>query len=991
MMKKYLVVLLALAMVFAFASTAFAADTAIPEYSDVDEDTAYAEDIYRLTALGVLQGSEGWGHAYRPTESLTRAEFAKIVIYLYGAEDKVAYYAALSSAFSDVAEGYWAEGYINACKDMGLMVGRGDGKFDPTAQVTMQEVATAVLRAVGYTDDLPGAWPMDYINKAADVSNDGGDTTMFSYVDFIGPKYATRAEMAAIANYALDLYQVTYVADQYTLIYGLSGDVDEDGYAYLTWSTNEEAWWDGFEGWNEDGVSLLWSIFQCTSAERQFEAAFESPKLLEAWGWSYEDFEDGELALVFEGRCGLYSIPVASDYFLYMAELWELGAQVADVTVHVTDINWGHHWFDADREVVFAGMNTEVVYTEEETEFWDEDYSNALLYYLDGDEFELYNYEWFSKEDFGIVAAIEDDLVEMHDSTDSPLPMDSEFCLLDDCDVHEEELVILKDGELTDASALEVDDVVYLAGTLAEDFRVVSGDLEEGPIGVYLAYSPVDMTFDALASTRASSITLSGEKYGYDTASEGHTSMVSYDNGGEYDHILYHELHDMLVDDDFDGNGQFVEAYCKGDVATLIFDYEEDTSTYGVITDITYEYRWTNGTELVMDAEPYSTSHDNHAPFEPVVPEIPAFSDIHHFITVVTDVDTTLGFVTAVDYAYYAVREKNVGGVWFYDTITVFQADGEEYTYDIDPSFAVENPDMFEFWFAGPGDLVDFELTDDGDFDLFSINPWTKIWFWPWSMDDDMSTNSRGYFDSDMWDWHYFGGYGNYYITEDTEIFLLTSDEGDFDSVEMGDAADYIGATTWNTQYGIFKTDGDEVTVFYLVDADVDASAQYGLMDGHTTVYGEGEYFLVDGKKVYTAEDLIYTLEDSEVYYVGYKTEGGEIDYVQEDGSYPTPFGRGDLVVLVNEDGYGVDNAEDILADMLDDFEYCDMVPREGDWMTTNLEDDFNWDEDTITYDMTDGGASFDLDDINHTDDDYMYIVIYDDYNYVGMMFRVLD
>ena len=925
-MKKYLVVLLALAMVFAFASTAMAADTAIPEYSDVDEDTAYAEDIYRLTALGVLEGNAGWGGAYRPTESLTRAEFAKIVVYLYGAEDKVAYYAALSSAFSDVADGYWAEGYINACKDMGLMVGRGNGKFDPTAQVTMQEVATAVLRAVGYTDDLPGAWPTDYINKAADVSNDGGDTTMFNYVDFIGPKYSTRAEMAAIANYALDLFQVTYVADDYTLIYGFSWDVDEDGYAYLTWSTNEEDWWEAFYGYyygeyDEDffGIPLVWSVFHCIGLEMQFERIPE-PKLLEACGWSYEDFDDGELAFVFEdywlfGDDGLYALPAASDYFLYMAELWELGGQVADVTVHANSIDWDEPWCDSDFEVVFAGMDTEVVYTEEETEFDGEDYSNALLYYLDGDEFGVYNYEWFDELDFAIVAEIDDDLVLMHDSTDVSFPMGEVFCLLDDCDIHTEEYVILKDGEMmTDASALEVDDVIYFAGTVAADFMVECENLEHGPIGVYLAYSPVDMTFDALASTRASSITLSDEEYGYDTASTGHTSMVSYDNGGEYDHIMYHELHDMLTDDDFDGNGQFVEAYCKGDVATMIFDYDVDTTVYGVVTDITMDWRY--------DGE---------------------------------------------------------GGNWYYDTITLFQSDGEEYTYDFDGSVLVDAFEDFAEDWVGVGDLIEFEPAD-GDFVYNEID--ARIVFQPDYSQNDMSTNSNGYFDGDMAD-PFWGDYDNMKLTEETEVFLISLDGG-FDSVELGVAADYIGEDTWTAQYAIFYADGAEVTTYYLVDADVDPSIQYGLMDGHTTVYGEGEYFFVDGKKVYTAEDLIYTLEDDEVYYVGYLTEFGKVADVEESGEYgETEVQRGDLVVLVDYFGYGIDEAEEILSNMLDDFGYCDRVDRDS------LEFGYNWDDDTVTYDMTDGGAAFDLDDINHVDDDYDYIIIYDDYNYVGMMFRV--
>ena len=150
-MKKYLVVLLALAMVFAFATTAFAADDVIPDYTDVKVDTEYANDIYRLTALGVLQGNNGWGGAYRPAEYLTRAEFAKIAVYMYGIEDTVNYYASLKSSFTDVAEGFWAEGYINAALDNGLMKGRGNGIFDPQSTVTTQEVATVVLRAVGYT------------------------------------------------------------------------------------------------------------------------------------------------------------------------------------------------------------------------------------------------------------------------------------------------------------------------------------------------------------------------------------------------------------------------------------------------------------------------------------------------------------------------------------------------------------------------------------------------------------------------------------------------------------------------------------------------------------------------------------------------------------------------------------------------------------------------------------------------------------------------
>ena len=197
-MKKFLVVLLALAMVFAIATTAMAADKAIPDYNDTTTSTEYANDIYRLTALGVLCGNTGWGGAYRPADYMTRAEFAKIVCYLYGKQGYVDYYAAQQSAFSDVAEGNWAEGYINCANDNGLMIGVGGGKFAPSATVSKQEVATAVLRAVGYTDELPGAWPADYIAKSQKTIAPFARESLFDYVEKIDGSAATRAEMAAI-------------------------------------------------------------------------------------------------------------------------------------------------------------------------------------------------------------------------------------------------------------------------------------------------------------------------------------------------------------------------------------------------------------------------------------------------------------------------------------------------------------------------------------------------------------------------------------------------------------------------------------------------------------------------------------------------------------------------------------------------------------------------------------------------------------------------
>ena len=206
-MKKFLVVLLALAMVFGLGSVAFAADTQIADYTDLAGVPAEQQAaIYRLTALGVLAG-DGIGGDFRPEDTITRAEFAKIAIYLAGKADAVDLYASFAPAFADVQDGTWYEGYVNAAVAFGYMKGYADDTFKPGQTVTMQEVATVLLRIAGYTDALKGEWPNDYIRKA-------NDTEIIAYVDFVGPKAATRAEVASLANETLGLFMVTEIENE---------------------------------------------------------------------------------------------------------------------------------------------------------------------------------------------------------------------------------------------------------------------------------------------------------------------------------------------------------------------------------------------------------------------------------------------------------------------------------------------------------------------------------------------------------------------------------------------------------------------------------------------------------------------------------------------------------------------------------------------------------------------------------------------------------
>ncbi len=157
-MKKIINALLAFVLVFALAVPAMAATS-----NDV-AGTEYEDAVAKLSALGVL---DGYGDGtFRPANDITRAEFAKIVVVATGNED-AANLLKGTTPFSDVAASAWYSGYVSAATSFGYVKGYSDGTFHPEQNITGQEVVTVLLRALGYNDNLPGAWPYDYLIKAS--------------------------------------------------------------------------------------------------------------------------------------------------------------------------------------------------------------------------------------------------------------------------------------------------------------------------------------------------------------------------------------------------------------------------------------------------------------------------------------------------------------------------------------------------------------------------------------------------------------------------------------------------------------------------------------------------------------------------------------------------------------------------------------------------------------------------------------------------------
>jgi hypothetical protein len=201
MLRKHnkLIILLVLAtFMFSIVGTAGAAT-----FSDVTGSTKEAAGIYKLKSFGILDGYPDG--TFKPTATITRAEFAKISVYMAGLQSVATGMQGVPSAFTDVKADHWANGWINTAAAQGFVKGYPNGTFGPEAQISQSEVITVLLRILGYNDNLPGTWPANYIAKAANLK-------ILDDITFLANKAATRGEVSVMGAATLDKNMVNYIA-----------------------------------------------------------------------------------------------------------------------------------------------------------------------------------------------------------------------------------------------------------------------------------------------------------------------------------------------------------------------------------------------------------------------------------------------------------------------------------------------------------------------------------------------------------------------------------------------------------------------------------------------------------------------------------------------------------------------------------------------------------------------------------------------------------
>ncbi|CAH1215644.1 hypothetical protein PAECIP111893_03994 [Paenibacillus plantiphilus] len=85
---------------------------------------------------------------FRPNNTITRSEFAKIMITASGITPKKVNY----SSFSDIEATNWASPFVESVKDYMMGYRTADGKyiFNPSAPATREDVAVALVKLKGY-------------------------------------------------------------------------------------------------------------------------------------------------------------------------------------------------------------------------------------------------------------------------------------------------------------------------------------------------------------------------------------------------------------------------------------------------------------------------------------------------------------------------------------------------------------------------------------------------------------------------------------------------------------------------------------------------------------------------------------------------------------------------------------------------------------------------------------------------------------------------
>ena len=194
--RKVLALVLVVATLFSFVAMTASAK----EYTDTDK-VSYTEAVDVLSAIGILNGYPDG--SFRPTNTIARAEMAKMVAVLANAGDDISDLYASACKFADMTgDAVWAKSYVAYCNQMGIVAGRNATTFDPYGKVTGIETAKMLLCLIGFDAKAQGYvgtnWQTHVLSDAKNIGLLAGFAA-----DYDISKAITREEAAQMMLNAL--------------------------------------------------------------------------------------------------------------------------------------------------------------------------------------------------------------------------------------------------------------------------------------------------------------------------------------------------------------------------------------------------------------------------------------------------------------------------------------------------------------------------------------------------------------------------------------------------------------------------------------------------------------------------------------------------------------------------------------------------------------------------------------------------------------------
>lgn len=165
-LKKALSLVLASATLVGMVSVGASA----ADFTD-KESITNAEAVEMVSTLGIINGLPDG--SYGPDQLVDRASMAKMITLALNGGAEPVLGTKTTPTYSDI-KGTWAETYIEYCSSMTIIAGDGQGRFNPTGNITGSQAAKMLLVALGYDSTVFGFTGADWEINTNREANDAG-------------------------------------------------------------------------------------------------------------------------------------------------------------------------------------------------------------------------------------------------------------------------------------------------------------------------------------------------------------------------------------------------------------------------------------------------------------------------------------------------------------------------------------------------------------------------------------------------------------------------------------------------------------------------------------------------------------------------------------------------------------------------------------------------------------------------------------------------